>query len=178
MTGVLLWNQGRLLPYFAVPILVHECGHIIVILLCRVSVREIRFSAQGIEIRRDPTVILSDPAELCLCLGGIVANLLAAASLYLFCFQSLRMMLLVASNVAMALYNALPIGDLDGGQAVRLLTARFFPPDMARAVSLICSLLVLAILFAFAIFLLLSGWYNPTLLIACGYLIYHLVRNI
>jgi stage IV sporulation protein FB len=174
---ILLLDRERLLVYFIAPILVHECGHIAVILLGRVPVREIRLSPLGIAIRREPSVILSNPVEIFLSLGGILANLLAAAILYLFCFQSMRVMLLGASNIAVALYNALPIGDMDGGQVLRLLAARFFSPDTARTISLVCSLLILAPLFAFAVSLLISGHSNFTPLLLCGALIYNIIRN-
>jgi stage IV sporulation protein FB len=175
---IVLLDRDRLLVYFILPVLVHECGHIAVLLARRVPLREISFSPFGVLITRDPGAVLSYRAELLLCLGGIIANLLAAGVLWLACFHSMRLSLLVAANLAVALFSALPVSGLDGGQAVRLLAARFLSPGAARGLSAITSLIVLSALFAFAVYQLLSRNYNPTLLLSCGYLIYCVVRSV
>lgn len=171
-----LLDKGALLFYFVLPIAVHELGHLLVMAALGVGVQSVSCTIMGVDIRRD-TRALSYGREIAVCLGGVAVNLLLAAVLYLCVFQSMRVMLLVAANIAVAIFNLAPIGDLDGGQIVRLTCERFFSPDTARVISKGSSVLVLACLFGLAIFLVLIRWFNPTLLIACGYLAVNVLLN-
>lgn len=172
-----LLDRELLLLYFALPIAVHELGHVIVLAVCGVAIREVRFSALGIAIQRGNSAVLPYGREIAICLGGATANALLALGLYLFGFRTMRIIFLIATNIAVALFNLAPIGDLDGGQIVRLLAERNFFPYTAHMISRISSLLMLALLFGLAFFLLLNRWYNPTLLITCGYLAFNVLAR-
>lgn len=165
-----LLERGALVFYLALPIAVHELGHLIVMAACGVRARSVSFTALGVNIRRDSGNTLSYAKEIAVCLGGPAVNLAMALWLHLACFHSMRVMLLVAANIAVAVFNLAPIGDLDGGQIVSLLTARFFSPSVSRAISRAASFLVLGLLFGFAIFLALIRWPNPSLFVACAFL--------
>lgn len=163
-------ERGALMLYMLLPIAVHELGHLLVMATLHVRVRAVRCTLLGIDIRRESGHTLSYPAEIAVVLGGASANALLALGLHLFCFASMRMRFLVAANIAVAIFNLLPIGDLDGGQLVGLLCARFFPPDAARVISRVAGLLVLACLFGFGAFLMMIRYPNPLLFVACAYL--------
>jgi stage IV sporulation protein FB len=79
-------------------------------------------------------------------------------------------MLLVAVNLAVAIFNAMPVGTLDGGQALRQILERFGSVEKAYVISRICSFLLLVPLFGGAIFLLWQGVANLSLLLVCLYL--------
>lgn len=154
--------------YMLLPVIVHEFGHIAVIAA--------RGGIRGIDLR--PFGIGIIPTRDCFGLGeefvihsaGILVNLLFAAGLYVFCYQTVRIRLLVAVNLAVALFNLLPIGDLDGGRLMRLAVHRWLSPDTAYIVSRLASFLALTPLFAVSVFLLLGEGRNVTLLITCLYL--------
>jgi stage IV sporulation protein FB len=84
-------------------------------------------------------------------------------------------MTLVATNIAVAAFNLLPIGSLDGGEAARLVCGYFFKPGLARAFSRAFSFLALVPLFAAAVFLLLRPERNFTLILLCTYLLIDII---
>jgi stage IV sporulation protein FB len=87
----------------------------------------------------------------------------------------MRAMTLVAANIAVAAFNLLPIGSLDGGEAARLLCGWFFKPKLAYALSRAFSFLALVPLFAAAVFLLLRPERNFTLVVLCTYLLIDII---
>lgn len=165
-----LAKNGVLFYYLLLPVIVHELGHLLVMAACGIRVRGVALSAAGIAIQRDTGQLPGYGVEIAVCLGGVAANGLMALWLHLFCFHSMRTMFLVAANLAVALFNLAPIGDLDGGQLLGLFLARWFGPDLARWVSRVTSWLGLGLLFGFALWMLLAEGTlrpNPTLLVAC-----------
>lgn len=170
IAGVLLAGKETLALYMLAPIAIHELGHLVAMRLCGIRVEAVAFRAFSIDIRRSASATAGYGTDILLALGGVAANFFAALCLYLFAFQSMRVMLLGAANVAVALFNALPIGNLDGGQALRLLLERFGSVEKAFAISRICSFLVLVPLFGAAAFYVLQGVVNPSLLLVCVYL--------
>ena len=156
--------------YIALPMLTHELGHLIAMALCRVKVTEIHLTPVSVSMVT-ASKVLSYRRELAIAAGGIAANLLLALFLRLYLFQSMRVMLMIASNLAVAAFNLLPVGNLDGGRIAAILCARYLSPDKARAISLLVSFAVLVPLSAMSAFLLLRGSENFTLALICAYLI-------
>ncbi len=168
---------ASLIPYAALPVVVHELGHIVAMALLRVKIRAVRLTAFGIELEKDKSVFRGAASETAVCLAGAAANLITAGLLYAFTFQSMRSMLMISANIAVAAFNLLPVGNLDGGEAAKILCGYFFKPGLAYTVSKIFSLLALAPLFATAIFLLLRPGRNFTLLLVCIYLLIDIMHK-
>lgn len=168
--AVLLTGREVLAFYMLLPVAVHECGHLLAMALFGIRIESVSFTAFSIDIRRDKWATASYGRDIAAALGGVAANLLFALALYLFAFKSMRVMLLISVNLALAAFNLMPVGSLDGGQAFRLLLERRGSPARAYRVSRACSFLLLAPLFAFSILLLLRGIANLSLLLACLYL--------
>jgi Peptidase family M50. len=108
--------------------------------------------------------------------AGAAANLLAAAVLYRFAFQSMRTMFLIAANMAVAAFNLLPIGNLDGGEMLRLMTERAGGVAFSWKIARAASFFALVPLFAAALFVLGQGG-NLTLLVTCVYLAAAVIRQ-
>lgn len=165
-----------LLWHLLLPVCIHELGHLLVLAACRVRVQAIYITVHGIDIRR------AGPSpgygrEILISLGGVAANLITALVLHIVCFHSMRMLFFIAANLAVALLSLAPIGNLDGGQVLALLTARFFSPDTAARVGRIASVVVLALLLGFSVFLLSIGIVNPSLLLFCAYFAVQVLRS-
>ena len=173
----ILLDRQIFLWYIALPVLVHELGHIIVMAFCKVKITEISLTPVSVRIMtRSPTI--SYQKELVVAAGGIAANLIVALLWRFFAFQSMRAMLMVASNLAVAAFNLLPVGNLDGGRIVRVLCARYLNPGLVPVISRLISFAVLVPLSALAVFLLLRGDGNFTLALICGYLFIIVARNV
>ena len=168
LTFVIL-GRAPLALYFILPVVIHECGHLIAMALCNVKTKAVRFRSFGIDVIRNPAPV-SYAKDIIICLGGVSANLLTALCFYFFAFQSLRVIFFIAVNIAIAIFNAMPVANLDGGQVLRLLLERFGNPAKAYAVSRLFSFLLLIPLFGASIFLILRGFANLSLLAACLYL--------
>lgn len=161
-------GEPRLLWYMLAPIIIHETGHIIAILGCKARLVEIYITPIGIKLitRGD---ILPLGKDIIVALGGIAANLLVAGYLRFFEFQSMRVMMMVSTNLLVAAFNALPVGNLDGGRVVSLICSRYLEPSSSRVVGNVISFVLLAPLSAFA-GLLVLGSGNFSLAIICVYL--------
>ena len=171
----LMLERQIFLWYIALPVLIHELGHLAAIILCRAKVAEIHLTLASARIVTR-SVTLPYHSELAIAMGGIAANLLLALYLRFFEFQSLRTMLMIASNLAVAAFNMLPIGNLDGGRIVYLLCARYLHPRTAHTISTLVSAIVLVPLTALAALLLLRGG-NFTLVLLCAYLVIIVARK-
>jgi len=159
---VLLW-------YIVLPIVVHELGHLLAIAFCRAGLREIHLTPVSIRIVTR-AVTHSYRKELIIAGAGIAANLILALWLRLFAFQSLRTMLMIVSNLAVAAFNLLPVGNLDGGKLAGLFFARYLEPRAAHTAGAALSFIVLLPLSCMAGLVLLRGE-NFTLAAICVYLI-------
>ncbi|MCL2056699.1 MAG: hypothetical protein FWH02_05725 [Oscillospiraceae bacterium] len=167
---ILITGREALAFYLLLPVLIHECGHLLVMAVCGMRIKTVRFLAFCIDIRRCEDRLPSYGKDIAAALGGVLANFAAAGLLYFFAFQSMRMMLMVSVNIAVALFNLVPIGRLDGGRVMGLLLARFGALENGAHISKLCSFLLLVPLFALTIFLILQDAYNTPLLPVCLYL--------
>lgn len=170
LSACALVQQGELMFYLLLPVAVHELGHLLMMAAVGAEVRGVQCTASGIAIQRDAGCRMSYGREFLICAAGPAVNLALAGWLHLCCFHSVRTMFLVAANVAVGVFNLLPIGDLDGGQMLKLAAARWLPAGTAHRVSRVTAFAALGMLFGLAFFVLGRGWYNPTLLLACAYL--------
>lgn len=93
-------------------IVLHECGHILVALLCGVRVKKVGLSWTGLYTIREPG---PKWANLCISLAGPLANLVLAVSLR----DTLPFFAWV--NLIACVYNLLPIPNSDGTRVLALL---------------------------------------------------------
>lgn len=113
--------------------LAHELGHILVLRMLGNEIKYVRITIVGAEMRvsRD----MDYCGELAAVLAGPAVNLVLAVVL---CQASWGRMA-AGLNLALALFNLLPVGRLDGGRALRCLLAIFFDLETAERVCRWCS---------------------------------------
>ena len=170
----LLYERAALFFYFAAPILVHELGHIAALYLCGGKISKIDLRIFGIDMCPN-TQRLSYPREIFVIMAGIICNLLTAGLLFLQRGQTMRSMLLIAVNLAVAGFNLLPIGNLDGGALLRLIGERLGESRKMQIIARGVSFALLLPLFVAAFYILLKPERNYTLLIVCVYLLFVIV---
>lgn len=110
---------------FVILTLLHELGHLAVMVLFGVRVRHICVGALGTVISASPMSLWE---ELLCSLAGPFVNL--------FCFWVLRPIHLVAALISLLLacYNLLPVYPLDGGRALRAALCLCLPLRAAEGV--------------------------------------------
>ena len=140
-----------LLPGSAIEVLpalaalaLHECGHLLAFSLLREPSPAFSFSLGGFRfIARRP---LSHRAEGLIAAAGPLANLAAAALLLMLSLSAAnaRSYLVFAAmlELSSALWNLLPIADLDGARILAALLSPL-PPHCAEAILRVISLIVL-----------------------------------
>ncbi len=134
MTGgfllLLAWlnylDREFLLPMALAACGAHELGHLAAIRLLGGAVRRMRFTAVGAELELDHA--LGYWQEGASALAGPGVNLLLAAA----CCGSERWMVFTGLNLALALFNLLPVGRLDGGRALSCTLALLAGQDWSH----------------------------------------------
>ncbi|MCI8912725.1 MAG: peptidase M50 [Lawsonibacter sp.] len=157
-------DPAFLVPMAAVACTAHELGHFVAIYLLNGDVKLIRLTVVGAEM------VLEHPfgywqEGLC-ALAGPGVNLLLA----FLCCEFERGLVFAGLNLALALFNLLPIGRLDGGRALyctlALLTGQGLAARVCIWLNRLCSGSALA-----AGFLLAAERGNITLLLTALWLV-------
>lgn len=162
-------DHSFLVPMALTACLAHELGHIAAIRLLGGNIKEIRITAIGAEL------VLAHPLaywqEGLSALAGPGINLLLALAS---CHFTLTF---AGVNLALALFNLLPVGRLDGGRAVCCTLSLLAGPGPAERVGGWLDCLCTAAVMAAGLFLALCGG-NITLLPAAFWLLAVFLRQI
>jgi Zn-dependent protease len=132
---LLYWSLGALTILFLFgSLLVHEFGHALIAHHYHIPVSMISLFLSGGSIHM-PTLPANAPAEFWIATAGPLANIGITAILALFSFAIENFLgptevlfapikVLIATNLAVAIFNLLPVMPLDGGRAFRAMIWR------------------------------------------------------
>ena len=169
---VLLFDRSGLLPLVLIAAGIHELGHVAAIYLMGGRVRLLHLGLVGFcmdyEGRR-----IGYWGEIVIALAGPFANFALAygASVWGVQTSSETLFFLAGVNVGAALFNLLPVYQLDGGRAIYCLLALALDSEQAWRGICVLSCAAILLLLALGVWLLLwSGW-NFTLLTAAVWLL-------
>ncbi|MDR1631006.1 MAG: site-2 protease family protein [Oscillospiraceae bacterium] len=152
--------------------LIHEFGHLAVLLGYGEKPKAIHIGVFGMEIRRSGNLHLSYAQECAVALSGPAVNLLLCLILFGFqiLFTSDFFLFPALANLALALLNLLPITPLDGGRALYFLLCRKKGEAQAQGITEKTGMLTLFPLSALGFYVLIQSGYNYSLLAVCVYL--------
>lgn len=170
LATLLLYEQKSIAVGCLAASLLHECGHLLVMLWRHAPPRRIVVGAFGMRIERQSLLSLSFLDDLLIALGGPLMNGLCCAV-----FALLGKHNAAAIHLLVALLNLLPIQALDGGEILRCCLYRALPQETAQKWMLVCSLAVVFPLGVLGFFVLLQSGYNVSLLVVDLYLILLLI---
>ena len=153
----------------------HECGHILLLRLCRVPIISLRMGASGAVIEAPGLLRLSYGRELLVTLAGPAANLLcarlsAAAANH---FDWRWGYLFAGASAVLGLYNLLPIPPLDGSRALYLLIAYHFGPLAGDTTASITGAVFALALFALGAYCTFAAGGGTFFLLAAALLLTH-----
>lgn len=162
MTAVLLLDRENRVICCFLAALLHECGHVVMMLCCGVRVRGVKLRLFDVLIEADepPTV----RADVWITLAGPAANFLFALSL---CPFSLTLGL---PHLALGAFNLLPVMSLDGGHLLDILLSRRFSPRVCGRILKLTTFIFILPLMTAGIYILLKSGYNYSLLLIALYL--------
>lgn len=130
--------------------LFHECGHLFMMLLLGENPRSVIFGAFGIRIERRAESILSYGKEVLIALGGVFGNLILmlSAAVFYFLSESQWSLQLLAVNGFIALFNLLPVKQLDMGRCLEYVVCQSENEEKSRRLSDTVSAVTLILLSA------------------------------
>lgn len=160
--------------------LFHECGHLAALIIKKEKPLRLVFSASGLRIDRRRGSFLSFGDEIFVALSGVCVNFFAASVSYaVYALIGSRLFFSVfCVNIAIAVFNLLPIESLDGAVGLHFFLCRCMPDEKVKRILNIVSVVTgvfLAVFFAVSFF---SGNANPSLMIVIIYLIILLINRI
>lgn len=157
--GFFMW---ALLSHSSKPILtltavgLHEGGHILCAILCRVPLGRFRLTANEARLSLSGTISYSK--ELLICGAGPAVNLLCVLWATV-CGGAVlgesNLSFFATVSAALAFLNLLPIGDLDGGRIYYCILAWFAGPRFALVLCNLLSFLTLFCLWSVSVYALL-----------------------
>ena len=163
MTAALLLDrQGRVICCFLAAVM-HECGHLLMMLLFRCQVRSVQLRLFDVSIVADEPK--SVRADTLIAAAGVMTNLLFAAV----CYPFSRMMCI--SHLVIGGFNLLPMESLDGGRLLTIWLSRRLSAVTVERVLKILTFILLTPILCGGIFVLLKTKYNYSLLTVSLYLL-------
>lgn len=144
----------------------HELGHIAVMRMNRVDIREIGITPYGFEIvtaRRYKSFF----EEISVLIAGCAVNFLSAV--IFFRCGGLWQRFAVAS-ATLGILNIMPVSCLDGGEALEALLNYFMLPDKANRICRSVSFVVLVSIWIPAVYIFMFSGENYSLFILCVWL--------
>lgn len=126
ITLLLLIDRSGNLPYLFSAILIHECGHLLMLSVCRIQIKTIRLCPFALEIITKGQ-LTGTASQAAVSFGGAGANLLSAllfSILHHVCSIELFSDLAIC-NGAVALLQLLPVFSFDGYQLVLIFSKNY-----------------------------------------------------
>ncbi|MCL2842954.1 MAG: peptidase M50 [Oscillospiraceae bacterium] len=167
-----LFDANNLLPLLAITALAHELGHVLLIWALGGRVLRLHLGLVGLCIDYEGQGI-GYLGEVAIALAGPLANLALAygASLWGRHTGGETAFFLAGISLGAAVFNLLPIGQLDGGRGLYGILAYTLGPAVAGRVDRVLGGVLIVALFAAGLTLFFwSGW-NFTLLTAAIWLL-------
>lgn len=150
---------------------IHEGGHLGMMLLCRVPPKTVRIRPFGVLIQEQSGCRKTYLREILIALSGPFANGIVVAILFFTQWGSnLIQSSFFLTNLALGIFNCLPVESLDGGRALAAFLSPHIAPLRAERVVMTASLLTIIPMAIVGFLLLLGSHYNFSLLAASVYL--------
>lgn len=146
----------------------HEIGHLAVMLLLRVPVREMEITLFGAEIKSGLFGVGS-AGRAVIYFAGAGMNILTGVAAVLLFKQSFLANVFFVSSLGLGVLNLVPIRSLDGGKILEVICESVCPTRADRILN-ITSVVSLAFLWLTAVYLMLCLGGNISLLLFCMFM--------
>ncbi len=145
---------------------IHEAGHIAVMLIQGIGLRDITVTPYGLEInkKRDYKSFFE---EISVSLSGSAVNIL---TFLLFCRQGGFLLLLSEAFLLLGILNLMPVLCLDGGSALSATLSLFCLPDRSEKICRRVSFITLIAMWIPSAYIFMFSGCNYSLFIMCLWL--------
>ena len=179
ITALLLADDIGATLYGVLAAEIHELGHIFAMTLKQSKPQRINLRAFSIDIVDANRVRKDYNSDVFILLAGPTLNVLFGVILYLLhgLLEVVWLRAFANANLFLAIFNLLPIEQLDGGQIVYNLLLRKLSAKNAERVSFFVSFIVLFPLAILGFYILLLSKYNFSLLFFSVFLMCNLLKS-
>lgn len=168
---ILFVADNTILLYGMFAMMCHELGHFIIMALSGCPARGFYLLLGRLVIVPARRISYSQH-ELPILAGGIAANVLCALI-----FAAYGNMAACLVNLATAVYNALPAGELDGGAILLALLGRRFMPKHAYNIHIVISIIISLLLMTAGFIMIMRGFASAPVLFCGIYIMAHSIKN-
>ncbi len=162
----------------AAAVLIHELGHLLMMLRLGFLPEKIKISAFEIKIFDSKRQSRSEKQNFFIIFSGPAVNFICFIPFYLlYLLGNENFLPFALANLSVGLFNSLPVLSLDGGQIIFILLKRRLNPARAEKIVDIITLITIFPLAVLGFAVLFKSKYNFSLLFICAYLIISLVTR-
>lgn len=135
-------------------VLLHELAHIVMLLLLKQRIQKIILLPFGVKICKNDSINCSYINEFFIFIAGVLVNfLLFILFLFLYnTFYNYEYLIFSSINLALCIFNLLPVSVLDGGNLLRLFTVNVFGLSIGEYISNKVSVITSIFIFIFTIY--------------------------
>ena len=153
-------------------VIIHECGHLFAMLICKSPPDKIKISLFEIKITNSSRQLNTTRQNIFIIFFFFLVNFICFILFYLLYLCNSEFLLPIAmANLCTGLFNMLPVMSLDGGQLMYVILSRKFSEKSAERIINITAVIILFPLTVLGFMVLLNSKYNFSLLFVCTYLI-------
>ncbi|MCR5636940.1 MAG: hypothetical protein K6F76_07185 [Clostridiales bacterium] len=163
--ALLFDNDGRISCCILAAAL-HEAAHIAAMLVFGNTRVNIDLRLLDFKITDTASHNRSDLQNMIISLTGPLINIL----MYFLFGKTGIWLILGEANLALGIFNAVPLLNFDGGRILYILLRRFFSEQVCAKILNVIAFAALLIMYNFAIGVIINTGYNFSLLIVCVYL--------
>ena len=162
----------------AAAVLIHELGHLPMMIKLGFLPEKIKISAFEIKIFDSKRQSRSEKQNFFIIFSGPAVNFICFIPFYLlYLLGNENFLPFALANLSVGLFNSLPVLSLDGGQIIFILLKRRLNPARAEKIVDIITLITIFPLAVLGFAVLFKSKYNFSLLFICAYLIISLVTR-
>ncbi|MBR5245804.1 MAG: hypothetical protein IKV25_00350 [Clostridia bacterium] len=159
--------------------LLHEIGHLTMMLIIGNKPKIVKFHIVGMNIIRQEKCSVSSKGEILISLGGPLINLIIVfiSCIYLCIYVNQIVLTVACINLILMTFNILPIKSLDGGAILYFILSNHFNSDVCRRILKATSTFFISIIYLWAIYVFIMSGYNFSLIIIAIFLTISLFQS-
>ena len=125
-------------------VIIHECGHLFAMLICKSPPDKIKISLFEIKITNSSRQLNTTRQNIFIIFFGPLVNFICFILFYLLYLCNSEFLLPIAmANLCTGLFNMLPVMSLDGGQLMYVILCRKFSEKSAERIINITAVIIL-----------------------------------
>ena len=162
----------------AAAVLIHELGHLLMMIKLGFLPEKIKISAFEIKIFDSKRQSRSEKQNFFIIFSGPAVNFICFIPFYLlYLLGNGNFLPFALANLSVGLFNSLPVLSLDGGQLIFIILRQRVGADKAEKIVDIITFITIFPLAALGFIVLFESKYNFSLLFVCVYLIISLLTR-